>query len=83
MSKNKIKGRISGLSGWEGRLQDVYESSFEGFKACCEIYSNHEMLGYDTTEEAWEDNPIIQGTVDPRDYTNVSRNHNHYEISMG
>jgi hypothetical protein len=58
---------MSGLKGWQARIQDVY-ASFSVFADYCFIYNNHARLGFDTPEEAWEANPVIQGSVLPRDY---------------
>jgi hypothetical protein len=63
----------SGLSGWRQRLQGVY-SNFNEFFACCEIYSNHKKLGYASPKKAWQDNPIVEGSVLPSDYRKVAMN---------
>ena len=60
----------SGLRGWQAKLQKVY-SSFEEFNMTCRIYSNHIRLGYLTPMAAWNDNPTIQGSVEPSDYCKV------------
>ena len=56
----------SGLTGWQERLRKVYHN-FEEFEAYCETWSISERLGYETPEEAWDANPIIQGSTDPSD----------------
>ena len=53
---------------WKGKLRKQY-SSFEEFEAYCMIYNNHIRLGYETPIEAWDDNPTIQGSVNPYDYS--------------
>lgn len=58
---------LSGLMGWQSKLRKVY-SSKEEFLAYCDIYGNHRRLGFETPEEAWEANPLIQGSIDPSDY---------------
>jgi hypothetical protein len=58
----------SGLKGWQARLRKVY-SSLSEFIAYCSTYGNHIQLGYETPEEAWEANPVIQGSVNPSDYS--------------
>lgn len=52
---------------WKDRLQNVY-LSLEEFKEYDRIYGLVERLGFESTEEAWEANPMIQGSVDPADY---------------
>ena len=52
---------------WKDKLQNVYES-LEEFKQYDEMYSLIERLGFDTPEEAWEANPMIEGSVNPEDY---------------
>lgn len=56
----------SGVKGWQSRLQKNY-NSLEEFVSYCEIYGIHTRLGFDTPEEAWDENPIIQGSVIPSD----------------
>jgi hypothetical protein len=55
---------------WRGRLRKQY-SDFEEFQAYSETYGLAERLGYDTPEEAWEDNPMVQGGVRPEDFRKV------------
>jgi hypothetical protein len=52
---------------WRGRLRRQY-SDFEEFQAYSETYGLAERLGYDTPEEAWKDNPMVQGSTNPRDF---------------
>ena len=65
-----IKGRITGLRGHQFRLQDEYVN-FAEFKNCAEIYWNHWKLGFSTPEACWKADPVVQCTVDPRDYCRV------------
>lgn len=60
----------SGVTGWQGRLRKNY-SSFEEFEHYSEIYGISRRLGYQNAEEAWEDNPLIQGSVNPSDLQKV------------
>lgn len=60
----------SGLTGWQCRLQYNY-TDFEHFKSYSDIYALAEKLGYDSAEDAWDDNPLIQGSVDPSDFCKV------------
>ncbi len=70
--KNKPHKCDSGITGWKGKLQDQYEN-FEDFEHCCGIFNNHERLGYKTPQEAWDANPVIQGSVIPSDYRKSGR----------
>lgn len=67
----QVKGHITGLTGWRNNLQNIYRD-FREFKSCCDIYGLHERLGYRNPKEAWDANPVIEGTVDPQDYRNVT-----------
>ena len=68
MRKVKCK---SGIVGWQNRLQKNY-SSFSEFESYCETYQIHSRLGFKTALEAWETNPIIQGSTIPSDLRVVS-----------
>lgn len=63
----------SGLKGWQGRLRKNYESDFELFEAYSEIYAVASRLGFHSAEEAWEANPVIQGSVVPSDFRVVQQ----------
>lgn len=67
----KIKGKITGLSGWQNNLREIYRE-FREFESCDDVYGNAFRLGYNSAKEAWDANPVIEGTVDPRDYRNVT-----------
>lgn len=56
----------SGVEGWKSKLQNVY-SSLEEFKSFCSLYKIHKRLGYSSMKKAWEENPTIQGSVNPSD----------------
>lgn len=60
----------SGVDGWQDKLQNVY-SSFEEFEACSDCYGLSTRLGYKTARQAWDDNPTVQGSVNPSDYCKV------------
>ena len=60
-----------GIKGWQARLQEVYPS-YSAFADYCFIYNNHVRLGFSSPLAAWKANPIIQGSVLPRDYKVVS-----------
>ncbi len=55
---------------WKAKLQSNYKNLAE-FKAYAETYGLHVRLGYNTPEEAWEANPLIQGSVKPEDFKKV------------
>jgi len=61
----------SGLKGWQARVQSVY-STYDEFADYCFLYNNHVRLGFSTPMEAWEANPVVQGSVNPSDYRRVS-----------
>ncbi len=60
----------SGIEGWEAKLQENY-SSFSEFESYAEMRGLHTRLGYATPEEAWEANPLVQGSVNPTDFRKV------------
>ena len=51
---------------WHARLHTVYDS-FEEFKAYDETYGICARLGLPDVKQAWYDNPIIAGSVNPHD----------------
>lgn len=57
----------SGLPGWQCRLRENY-SSYDEFEAFSETYGLAERLGFDSPLDAWDANPLIQGSVEPSDY---------------
>ncbi len=60
----------SGLSGWQGRLQDQYEDE-EEFLSADAVYGLACRLGFDDATRAWHENPLVQGSVNPDDYCRV------------
>ncbi len=58
---------------WQKRLRENYDNDFEQWMAYAETYDLHNRLGYATPEDAWEHNPIIQGSTDPQDFKVVSK----------
>lgn len=57
----------SGLTGWQEKLQKVYNNSFDEFVGFCQIYNIHKRLGFPSMKSAWKSNPTIQGSVEPSD----------------
>jgi hypothetical protein len=54
-------------SSWTAKIREIY-SSLEEFIRYSETYGLAEKLGYNTPEETWKDNPMIQGSKNPGDY---------------
>ena len=65
---------IDGKNGrcWQARIRKVYDTLAE-LKAYDEIYGVVKRLGLASAEQAWKDNPVISGSVDPRDLRVVKR----------
>lgn len=53
--------------GWHDKLRNVYANK-EEWIAYAEMYGLHKKLGFDTPEEAWDENPHIKGGTDPGEY---------------
>jgi hypothetical protein len=62
----------SGSTGWRARIQESY-SDLEDLTAYNEIYGVCERLGFNSPEEAWEANPLIEGSVIPSDFRVVEK----------
>ena len=58
---------------WKDTIQNVYES-LEELQQYNEIYGVAQRLGFDSVEELWEKNPMVQGSTDPKDYKLASNN---------
>jgi len=52
---------------WKGNLKDNY-SSFEEFESYDSIYNLAERLEFASAEQAWEANPMFQGSSNPKDF---------------
>lgn len=63
----KVKCK-SGLTGWRMRLQAVYNGNLGDWLAYSCTYGLAQKLGYETAQDAWEANPMIEGSTDPSDY---------------
>ena len=57
----------SGRHGWRARLHENY-SCYEEWSDYAETYGLHIRLGFPSPETAWAENPIIEGSVEPRDF---------------
>ena len=53
---------------WRDRLRNVYNGDIEQFRAYDDIYGIAARLGYSSAEEAWRDNPMVGGSVNPVDF---------------
>ena len=72
MAKRKIQQVVceSGIIGYQCHLRDSYHDFVE-FLAYAETFGLHTRLGYATENDAWHDNPIIQGSAIPSDFKKV------------
>lgn len=61
---------LSGLTGERSRLRSRYDSAAE-FAAYSDTYGLAERLGYASAAEAWEANPLIESSTNPRDFRKV------------
>lgn len=62
----KRKG-ITGMKLWHYRVQENY-STLEELKSYDELYDIAKRCGFDSCEELWESNPMLQGSVHPADF---------------
>jgi hypothetical protein len=60
----------SGLTGWRGRLREVYANLSE-FRGYNRDFGIARRLGYDSAVSAWTANPLIEGSVNPSDLRTV------------
>ena len=60
----------SGIKGWQERLQFLY-ADFDEFKHYADIFGLHKRLGYKNAIDAWNDNPLVEGSTNPSDYRKV------------
>ncbi len=67
----------SGAMGWKDRLQNVYDGDRDQWDSYDRIYNLAGRLGFESSEEAWEANPIICGGSNPADYGLLSEKENH------
>ncbi len=70
---------LSGLKGWQCRLKENY-TNLEEFETYSETWGVAERLGFETAEEAWDANPICQGSVSPMDLRVVLDKNNKVEF---
>ena len=58
---------VSGIMGWRERLRAGYEN-FEEFLYYSANYGLARRLGFSGSREAWEANPMVEGSVIPSDF---------------
>ena len=73
MKLKQVKTKRSGIRGWQGRLKSVY-ADFSEFCHYNNVYGIAARLGYKVAANAWKANPIIEGSVNPRDLRRVRSN---------
>lgn len=69
--KTKRVKCLSGLTGWQCRLRKNYTDYFD-FVASDRVYGLAERLGFTSAREAWQVNPVVQGSVVPSDFQVVA-----------
>ena len=57
----------SGAVGWQKRLREEF-SNFSEFRWMSRSYKLAQRLGFASPEEAWNANPLVQGSANPEDY---------------
>lgn len=60
----------SGLKGWRAKLQENY-LNYREFKDYSIIFGLHTRLGYESPKDAWDANPLVEGSVEPSDFQKV------------
>lgn len=53
---------------WQRRLHENY-GHFEHWEHWSAVYGLAGRLGYASARDAWDDNPLIQGSVNPDDFS--------------
>lgn len=71
MSKKVVKFD-SGEIGIQSRLKEIYDN-YDEFLVFNKMYNITERLGYNTPKSLWEDNPIFQGSSNPKDFKIVDK----------
>jgi len=60
----------SGIIGWRTRLGNNYKS-YADWKYNAEMWGLDSMLGFKSPREAWDANPVVEGSVNPSDFRKV------------
>jgi hypothetical protein len=58
----------SGMIGWRAKLRNIY-SDLNNLIVHDEMYGILAKLGYVTAKAAWEENPTIEGSINPSDFS--------------
>jgi hypothetical protein len=53
---------------WKSKLQENYDNFYE-FERYDDVYNLAQRLGFKSTKEAWDANPMIQGSTNPADFS--------------
>lgn len=62
-----IKERAKTMKKWRSKVRKVYKSLDE-LIAYDEIYGIVKRCGYESAEKLWNDNPVLCGSTDPKDF---------------
>jgi hypothetical protein len=57
---------------WRNRLQNEY-SGFDEFEGYSDLWDLSGRLGFASAREAWDANPLVQGSTNPADYMVVEQ----------
>jgi uroporphyrinogen-III decarboxylase len=60
------------MKTWKNKLQSEY-GNFETFKDYSDVYGVCHRLGFNNAQEAWDNNPMIGGSVNPCDFGIVKK----------
>lgn len=55
------------MKTWKDKVQNIY-SNLEELAAYDSVYKIAARCGYDSVYEMWMDNPVIGGSVNPKDF---------------
>ena len=57
----------SGETGMRSRIREIYDD-YEEFLIYNQMYNIVERLNYHSARKLWEDNPIVEGSSNPKDF---------------
>lgn len=66
MSKKKIVTCASGELGIQQKLKDIYDD-YDDFLLFNKKYNITQRLNFPTPRKLWEENPVIEGSSNPKD----------------
>lgn len=66
----KVKKTGGVDEAWKGKLQDQY-TGYEEFRHYSDTFGLAKRLGFKSARAAWDDNPTVTGSVNPKDYKKV------------